>query len=67
MGSWEERTLGKVTAGGPSKAADCGAGRPGSSWPSRQQLVDRVADHTTQGSSMGKQSLKPLNENTRGG
>ena len=26
MGSWEERTLGKAGAGGPSEVADCRAG-----------------------------------------
>ena len=26
MGSWAERTPGKVVAGGPGEAADCGAG-----------------------------------------
>ena len=28
MGSWVERTLSKAAAGGPGKAADCGAGGP---------------------------------------
>ena len=26
MGSWAERTCGKVVAGGPREVADCGAG-----------------------------------------
>ena len=40
MGSPAERTLSKVTAGGPSKVADCGAG-----W-ARLQLADPVAPHS---------------------
>ena len=28
--------------------------RQGGGWPERQQLVDQVTDHTTQGSSLGK-------------
>ena len=64
MGSGKERTPGKEMAGGPSKAADCGAGL------AMQQLVERVIPHShadklggtsgeqnipaTQGSSTGK-------------
>ena len=54
MGSQEERTRGQAAAGGPSEVVDCRKGRPGCSWPVRQQLVDRVTHRTTQGSSSGK-------------
>ena len=54
MGSREERTRGKVAAGGPSEVADCGAGR------AKLQLAGEAAAGgpsdrpTTQGSSAGK-------------
>ena len=54
MGSWAERTQGKVVAGGLSKVADCGAGWAKLQLAVRQQLVDQVTDHTTQSSSTGK-------------
>ena len=62
MGSRMERTRSKVVASRPSEVADCGVG-----WAKLQQLVDRVMDLATQGSSSGKLSLKPLIENTCGG
>ena len=61
MGSQAERTRGTAAAGGPSKVSDCGVGQD------RLQLVDLATGLTTQGSSAGKYSFKPLIENTRGG
>ena len=54
MGSREERTRGKVAAGGPSEVADCGVGWAKLQLAARQQLVDGVTDLTTQISSVGK-------------
>ena len=54
MGSQAERTPGKASAGGPSEAADCGAGWAKLQLAVRQQLVDPVTDHPTQSSSAGK-------------
>ena len=67
MGSQVERTRGKAAAGRPGEVADCGAGWAKLQLAARQQLVDWVTDCTTLSSSMGKQSLKPLIENTCGG
>ena len=72
-----ERTCSKAVAGGPSKVMDCGMGQ------AVRQLADPEAPHShtdkpgrtegeqnrgsTQGSSAGKESLKPLIENTSEG
>ena len=39
----------------------------GGSWLARQQLADPATDRATQSSSIGKESLRPLIENTCGG
>ena len=51
-----ERTCSKVAAGGPSEAADCGAGRAKLQLAVKQQLEDPVIDPTTQSSSAATQS-----------
>ena len=53
MGSWAERTRGKVAGGGHSKVADCGMGQ------ARLQLADPMAPHSRidkPGGTAGEQS-----------
>ena len=55
MGSWAERTHGKVAAGRPSEAAVGGVGGP--SFAARINLEEQLGSETdlaTQGSSVGK-------------
>ena len=66
-GSQVERTRSKAMAGGPREVVDCGAGQAKLQLDGEAAGGGPVTDCTTQGSRMGKQSLKPLIENICGG